>query len=228
MKKIYGFADFINLNELEISDTNSNLIIDSGFIPEDTYSYSIEGSKELALKIMQYVQKINSNKIDKLKILEKNGLESKKFKSYKLNMHFCTCELKDAFQLKNRMKRRLKNILTPFDSIEQEVLVKKTAIYHNILTPENFKTDYEALKKEKKEKLESNLLKLSKLLHKYNVKYLLESDRIIIFKKDLEKIQNLILNNEDSISKNYSAFEISEYPTSDKTIMEIQKENFLN
>lgn len=96
-------VDFININELEISDTNSNNLTEQGFIPKDEFSYGVKGSEELALEIL------------------------KKYPSF--NIHYCTTTLKDRVQLANRIKRRAKNIKKDFDIVTEEGMLIRGVIY---------------------------------------------------------------------------------------------------
>lgn len=99
--KIKDHVGFVNLNELEISETNFNIMTkkynfnDSGYV--------IKSSKSAGLYILK---QLKQNKI-------------------KLKVHFCTAELKNNFQFKNRL--RLHNIL-PFGYKTSDGLVKYLVI----------------------------------------------------------------------------------------------------
>jgi pyruvate formate-lyase activating enzyme-like uncharacterized protein len=71
---------FVNLNELELSETNFNLFTKQYRFTENTYT--ISGSQKAALDILKAC----------------NGLGIK--------LHFCTARTKDSFQLRNRLKNR--------------------------------------------------------------------------------------------------------------------------
>jgi pyruvate formate-lyase activating enzyme-like uncharacterized protein len=103
--------DFLNLNELEISDTNGNKLLEKGFKTKDGVSYAIKGSQELALKLLKYAQ----NKIK--------------------NIHYCTAKLKDKVQLANRIKKRAKNVAKDYDMIDFDGMLKRGAIYLEELKP---------------------------------------------------------------------------------------------
>ncbi|MFO7711319.1 MAG: radical SAM protein [Candidatus Woesearchaeota archaeon] len=98
-------VDFINLNELELSDTNANKLEEKGFNIKSQLSYAIEGSEEEATKLME--------------TLEDSGV----------NVHYCTTRLKDAVQMANRIKRRAKNAAKPFDKITDEGLLIRGAVF---------------------------------------------------------------------------------------------------
>lgn len=95
--------DFLNINELEISDTNANKLIEQGFVPKDDISYGVKGSEELALEILE------------------------KYPSF--NIHYCTTTLKDRIQLANRIKRRAKNVKKEFDIVTEEGMLIRGVIY---------------------------------------------------------------------------------------------------
>jgi len=101
-------VDFLNLNELEISDTNANKIVEKGFRAKDDISYGVKGSQELALKLLKYCEK-------------------KKFR-----VHYCTVKLKDAVQLINRIKLRAKNVKKKYD-----ILTKNGSLIRGVIEGRN-------------------------------------------------------------------------------------------
>ncbi len=103
---------FVNLNELEFSDTEAThyTLGRKGFVPKDAYSYGVKGSAEMAVRMMLYSRK----------------------KQFPFSVYFCTSKLKDGVQLRNRLKRRAKNVALPFDEINEDgVLIR------GVLTGEN-------------------------------------------------------------------------------------------
>lgn len=100
-----GKIKFLNLNELETSDLNSDDMIKEGYEMKSDISYGIEGSEELAEELM----------------------ENCRSKSY--NVHFCTGTLKDKVQMQNRFKLRAENVKTKYDIITDEGLLLKGVIY---------------------------------------------------------------------------------------------------
>ncbi len=99
-----GKVDFINLNELEISDTNAQNLVGRGYFPKDKISYGVKGCDKLAKKLM------------------------KKFGD-KIPIHYCTCKLKDKVQMANRIKIRAKNVAKKFDIVTNEGMLIRGAIY---------------------------------------------------------------------------------------------------
>jgi len=112
-KKLINFfaekIDFLNLNELEISDNSINKLNLLGYKTKNSLSYAIKGSEETAFKLLKFIEKNYKN----------------------LNVHFCTAKLKDRVQLANRIKRRAKNIAMPYDKVTREGLLLRGAIYTN-------------------------------------------------------------------------------------------------
>jgi pyruvate formate-lyase activating enzyme-like uncharacterized protein len=102
LKSVSELIGFVNLNELEISDTNFDFIKRKYKLNEDTYT--IKGSREAGIEILKKCEK------------EKLGLK----------VHLCTARTKNLFQYKNRVK--LRDIL-PFGFKTKEGSVRYFAIY---------------------------------------------------------------------------------------------------
>jgi pyruvate formate-lyase activating enzyme-like uncharacterized protein len=99
--------DFLNLNELEYSDTNANHLAEKGYKTRNRLTYAITGSSELALKLLRYIEK----------------------KSPSFNVHYCTAKLKDSVQMRNRIKLRLSSVKKPYDKVSGEGTLIRGAIY---------------------------------------------------------------------------------------------------
>ncbi len=106
-----GKIKFMNLNELELSDTQTSHYKMDRFEAKDNLSYGVKGSKEMAFDTMQYA--------------EKKGIVA----------HFCTAKLKDAVQMKNRLKLRARHAGLPFDVHTQEGLLVRGCVYLSNLAP---------------------------------------------------------------------------------------------
>ena len=78
---------FLNLNELEFSDTNAERLRSSGFEPQELH-FGVLGNDEIART---------------------------HFMDEDLRVHFCTSRFKDAVQLRERLKRRAVRVARPFD-----------------------------------------------------------------------------------------------------------------
>ena len=104
--------DFLNLNELEISDTNVNKLVEKGFKPKNKISYGVKGSEKLAKELLNYLKKS------------------------KLNIHYCTTTTKDKAQLSRRIKRRALNVALKTDFITKEGTLVRGVIYLPELKPD--------------------------------------------------------------------------------------------
>ncbi len=115
IKKLIDFLDkkikFLNLNELEISETNAAMLGERNFQVKDEVSYGIGGSEELALELLEYC------------------------KDKSLDVHYCTSHLKDKVQLANRVKRTAKNIKHKFDLVTKNGMIVRGAIFLEELKP---------------------------------------------------------------------------------------------
>lgn len=78
---------FLNVNELEFSETNFDEMSDMGFVPEDLGCGAV-GSEKIALEH-----------------LLQEGIKA----------HYCPSAFKDAVQLRERLKRRADRVARPFD-----------------------------------------------------------------------------------------------------------------
>jgi hypothetical protein len=124
--------DFLNLNELEISDTNSCELVDRKFVTKDKISYGIKGSQELALNLLKYCSE----------------------KYPKLNVHYCTCKLKDGVQLRERLKLRANNTKKIFDIVTEDGTFVRGVIYLHTLKPSfGYKTILQNILPVEREKL---------------------------------------------------------------------------
>ncbi|GIU70207.1 MAG: hypothetical protein KatS3mg002_1443 [Candidatus Woesearchaeota archaeon] len=99
------YVDFINLNELEISDSESFKI--RNVKTRNNRYYGAAGSQETAMKLLKYISKTNPN----------------------IKVHYCTCKLKDKVQLGERLKKRAVNTSKKFDIITYDGTLLRGAIY---------------------------------------------------------------------------------------------------
>ena len=106
-------VQFLNLNELEISDNSFSQLGQMGFKTKDRFSYAIEGSLELGFQLISNVEK----------------------KGYPLAVHLCTAKLKDKVQLGNRFKRESRGMKRPFDIVTKEGALIRGALYLPELAP---------------------------------------------------------------------------------------------
>jgi pyruvate formate-lyase activating enzyme-like uncharacterized protein len=96
---------FVNLNELEFSDTNLKNFKKRGFRLKKETSMAVKGSEELAAKVMKWAASNTA-----------------------MHIHYCPSSLKDSVQLRNRLKRRAARVAKPYESVTDEGLLFKGAI----------------------------------------------------------------------------------------------------
>lgn len=96
---------FVNLNELEFSDTNLSQLKARGFKIKSDESMAVKGSEETAVRALKWAAANTS-----------------------LDIHYCPSALKDAVQLRNRLKRRAKNVARKHEAITEEGLLVKGVI----------------------------------------------------------------------------------------------------
>jgi hypothetical protein len=91
VEALKNLGGFLNLNELEFSETNYDAMTSKGFIPLKT-GYAAFGSREIALEIV----------------------------SDELPIYFCSSSSKDRVQLRERLKRKARRIARPFDEVTDD------------------------------------------------------------------------------------------------------------
>jgi len=93
-----GKINFMNMNEFEISDTNSEEMYKHDFEEKSDISHGVTGSLAAGEEMMNYVKDNN----------------------YTFNVHMCSSGLKDKIQMQNRFKLRAESIKTEFDMVSDE------------------------------------------------------------------------------------------------------------
>ena len=151
---------WVNLNELEYSETNAKILNDKGFDVKDDISASVMGSQESAYNV---IKKISQKDLD-------------------VGIHYCSSSFKDATQLRNRIKRRAKAIARDYDVITEEGTLLKGVIYAKKMSLNNL---YDFLKKEYK--VQNNQLYVNKEKKRIEVNILfLQRIAADLKKKDLK------------------------------------------
>ena len=84
---------FLNINELEASETNFDSLVSLGMRLTSMESASIEGSASTATEVLEWA---------------KTNLQN-------LSVHFCSARFKDAVQMRKRLERRLKQTIREFE-----------------------------------------------------------------------------------------------------------------
>ena len=161
--------NWVNLNELEFSERNVEAFHKKGYFVKDDISAAVHGSQETAYNVLKMIQQ----------------------EDFGIGVHYCSVSFKDGVQLKNRIKRRAKNVAKKFEVITKEGTILKGVIY----------------------KSDASLRQLFLFLRReYDIpeKFLIidkEKDRIEIGLWILEKIA------EDLTRKGCKCFMVEEYPT---------------
>lgn len=97
---------FVNMNELEFSDTNLTALKKRGFEIKSDESMAVKGSEEFARRVLEWAARNTS-----------------------LNIHYCPSALKDGVQLRNRLRRRVVNVAKPYENITEDGLLVKGVVY---------------------------------------------------------------------------------------------------
>lgn len=96
------YVQFINLNELEYSDTNA-CHLEGKYQTKDSTSYGIAGSEQMAKKLLE------------------------KYKS--LNIHYCSASFKDNVQMKRRIHKRAESIKLKGEEITEDGTLRRGVAY---------------------------------------------------------------------------------------------------
>jgi pyruvate formate-lyase activating enzyme-like uncharacterized protein len=86
-------VSFLNINELESSETNFESLVSLGMKLTSMESASIEGSASTAVEVLDWA----SDNVQKLSV------------------HFCSARFKDAIQMRKRLERRLEQTIRDFE-----------------------------------------------------------------------------------------------------------------
>jgi len=100
---------FINLNELEYSETNWDAIQERDLTWRTDTSNAIRGSEKIAVQAVTFAHDADLN----------------------MTVHFCSSAYKDGVQLRNRLRRRAKNVACARDVITPDGTILKGIIETN-------------------------------------------------------------------------------------------------
>ena len=171
---------WINLNELEYSERNCDSFLKRNYALKNDISAAVSGSQKTAISILKMTQKENLD----------------------IGVHYCSVSFKDGIQLKNRIKRRAKNVAKEYDVITEDGTLLKGAIY-----TANHSLDYFIKSIKKKNNIPEKYIFLDK-----------EKNRIEIAIWILEEIVF------DLIKNGCKCFLVEEYPTADR--LEVERSPF--
>ncbi|MFH1834779.1 MAG: radical SAM protein [Methanobacteriota archaeon] len=105
-------VSFMNINEMEVSETNYHALSKLGLQISNDDSSAIAGSDVVAGRLLEYCAREND-----------------------LSVHYCTVKLKDRVQVGRRIIRRARNVKKPFDIVDGEGILLRGAIYFPGLEP---------------------------------------------------------------------------------------------
>ncbi|MCK4757992.1 MAG: 4Fe-4S cluster-binding domain-containing protein [Thermoplasmata archaeon] len=88
-------ADFVNLNELEFSETNWRELKARGYVIKDDVSSAAKGSEKIARQLVKETE-------------------------LPITIHYCSASFKDGTQLRRRIMRRAENLATPLEIITDD------------------------------------------------------------------------------------------------------------
>ncbi len=182
-------VNFLNLNELEYSDTNAQSMAERGFFTKNSLSYAIKGSEELAKKLLRYCN-------------EKG-----------IGAHYCTATLKDRVQLRNRIKKRAKNVATKYDRITGDGTLVRNVLYLNL------KPGFEY-----KKKLQNETLKNEELGQLVGIQSQLSFPTILDKNKPrlITSLKHIAANKKRIAQLGLTPAIVEEYPTWDALETEIE------
>ncbi len=185
-------VSFININELELSDTQTThyKLGELNYHPKDYVSYGVKGSQEMALRMLEYSRQKN------------------------LSAHFCTAKLKDAVQVRKRLQLRAKHVALPSDEISEDGTLIRGCIYSKELTPGKKESNKEKATEELKAKLD--LIKKELKLSSNEVMLDKTKSRILVSHKKVRS------NNKRLKKMNLIPAIVEEYPTADAFEVEVE------
>jgi len=187
--------DFLNLNELEISDLNEPSFARLGYRTKAYGSYGVAGSDQAALKLMRSA------------------------KSFSYPIHYCTCRLKDLVQMGNRLKRRAHVTRLPIDVVDEDGLVTRGAIYSSLVPGYGYEKRIETLSEEARLK---ELLLLKKVNDELKNKFRLGDDELFLDERKPRLLVSARWLRKNHRKVGHPCAVVTEYPTYDSFPIEIE------
>ena len=96
-------VSFVNLNELEFSESNWDMMEREGYLLKDDLSSAVMGSEEIALRLMD--------------------------RHRGKRIHYCSSSFKDGVQLRRRLIRRAENIAKEYEIVTEDGTILKGLLY---------------------------------------------------------------------------------------------------
>lgn len=167
---------WVNLNELEFSETNQKKLSGMSFVAQNNYSSNVKNSEKCALDVI--------NKCSEL--------------DFDIGVHYCSCSFKDAVQLRNRIRRRARNIVK-----NHEIISDDGTLLFGVVTKKG-------LSVEEIEKI---------LLNNYSI-----DSEFVYINKGLNRVETGVWILDDLIDKlkidGFICYIVEEYPTFDRLEVE--------
>ncbi len=191
-------VDFLVLNELEVADNSQSKLSELGFETKEMTSYAVKGSLEFGLRLLEFAKQ--------------------QFPHFPI--HLCTAQLKDKVQLGNRLKREAQGVKKKFDSVDEEGLLTRGALYLPELVP-GFSYRKKLEECDKKALVE----KLNKIAEEIKPEFQLNEEdffvdeqkpRILLSAKKIGPLKKKILK------KGLIPAIVKEYPTADQLEIEVE------
>jgi len=99
-------VEFLNLNELEFSETNREELLARGYTPVGGLSMGAKGSEDVAKAVLRHAQELD-----------------------RLTVHYCPSRFKDRIQLRHRLVRRSRRVAKPHELVTEDGLLVKGVVY---------------------------------------------------------------------------------------------------
>ena len=99
-------AQFLNLNELEMSELNFSLMTKRGLLSNEDVFNTVRGSMDAGLGVLEFARR----------------------NTEKLSVHLCTSSVKNVYQYQNRLRLRAKSILKGFERIVDHCMIEKGVV----------------------------------------------------------------------------------------------------
>ncbi|MBR9702749.1 radical SAM protein [Candidatus Woesearchaeota archaeon] len=188
--------DFLNLNELEVSELTADEFQKKHYHVREESGYGVDGCKEAALEIMKLAR------------------------TFDVPVHYCTTTLKDKYQMGNRLRRQAAQSAQAFDVVEEGLLFRG-AIYHDFPPGENYQRVLKTLTPQERKNelafLEKVVIFLKELGMPEDAGFIDELRlRIVLGAEALHELA-------DDLSEQFPELVlavVTEYPTSDAWIVE--------
>jgi pyruvate formate-lyase activating enzyme-like uncharacterized protein len=194
-------VEFMNLNELELSDRTIDEFARRKYRLTTPQSYAIKGSKEAALRVMRENAK----------------------QDLKLPIHFCTVRLKDHIQMGNRVKRSAGLAAQAFDIVDDEGMLTRGAIYIGALPGFGYKKALQHMSERERSQTRAKLAKIFSWLIKSGMPAdagMIDDERLRII-LSADALRDIAPEIKRTFRSARCAI-VTEWPTSDAFLVEIE------